>query len=237
MKKLLYVSLLLILTCWPFADVRADDGIIAVLVSEEETDTLDSPYTMSAPKTIRFEASIDNLEERVSYINWKIYQESMEDSPIIDHRYLNVSDGATEEYTFTKSGTFYVQLTITYTGDSEDTTLDPFTVIVQPSILKVPNAFSPNGDGINDVFRVMKDSYQSITDFRAVILNRWGNKLYEWTDIDSGWDGTYKGTVVKDGVYFVVIKARGADGVVYNIRKDVNVLTGYRETTSSSAGN
>jgi hypothetical protein len=83
----------------------------------------------------------------------------------------------------------------------------------------------------------MKDSYQSITDFRAVILNRWGNKLYEWTDIDGGWDGTYKGTVVKDGVYFVVIKARGADGVVYNIRKDVNVLTGYRETTSSSAGN
>jgi gliding motility-associated-like protein len=237
MKKLLYVSLLLMLTCWPFAAVQADDEIIAVLVSDEEPDTLESPYSMSAPKTIRFEASFDNIEERISYINWKIYEGSTEDAPIIDHRYLNVSDGATEEYTFTKAGTFYVELTVTYTGDTEDTTLDPFTVIVQPSAIKVPNAFSPNGDGINDVFRVMKDSYQSITEFRAVILNRWGNKLYEWTDIDGGWDGTYHGSVVKDGVYFVVIKAKGADGVVYNIRKDVNVLTGYRETTSSSTGN
>jgi gliding motility-associated-like protein len=122
-------------------------------------------------------------------------------------------------------------------GDAEETTLDPFTVIVQPSTLKVPNAFSPNGDGINDVFRVMKDSYQSITEFRAVILNRWGNKLYEWTDIDGGWDGTYNGKVVKDGVYFVIVKARGADGVEYNIRKDVNVLTGYTEKSSSSSSN
>jgi hypothetical protein len=83
----------------------------------------------------------------------------------------------------------------------------------------------------------MKDSYQSITEFRAVILNRWGNKLYEWTDIDGGWDGTYNGKVVKDGVYFVIVKARGADGVEYNIRKDVNVLTGYTEKSSSSSSN
>ncbi len=238
MKKLLYVSLLLMLTCWPFASLQADDEIIAILETDEaESDTLDSPYTMSAPKTVRFVASIENLEERVSYINWKIYHQSMTDSPIIDHRYLNVSEGATEEYTFTQSGTFYIELSVTYVGDAEETTLDPFTVIVQPSTLKVPNAFSPNGDGINDVFRVMKDSYQSITEFRAVILNRWGNKLYEWTDIDGGWDGTYNGKVVKDGVYFVIVKARGADGVEYNIRKDVNVLTGYTEKSSSSSSN
>ena len=43
------------------------------------------------------------------------------------------------------------------------------------------------------------------------------------------WDGTYNGKVVKDGTYFLLVKAKGADGRKYNIRKDVNVLTGFTE--------
>ena len=53
--------------------------------------------------------------------------------------------------------------------------------------------------------------------------------MYEWTDIDGGWDGTYKGTKVKNGVYFALIKAKGADGIEYNIKRDVNILTDYIE--------
>ena len=63
----------------------------------------------------------------------------------------------------------------------------------------------------------------------AYIFNRWGQKLYEWTDPAGEWDGTYNGKVVKDGTYFLLVKAKGADGRKYNIRKDVNVLTGYTE--------
>ena len=40
---------------------------------------------------------------------------------------------------------------------------------------------------------------------------------------------SYKGSPVKDGVYFVVVIARGADGIVYDIRSDVNLLRGYTE--------
>lgn len=93
------------------------------------------------------------------------------------------------------------------------------------SKLVMPNAFSPNGDLRNDVYQPLE--YQNLTEFHAYIFNRWGQKLYEWTNPAEGWDGTYNGKPVKTGVYFALVKARGADGVVYNIRKDVNLLRGY----------
>ena len=55
--------------------------------------------------------------------------------------------------------------------------------------------------------------------------------LFSFTAKDPAgeWDGTYNGKVVKDGTYFLLVKAKGADGRKYNIRKDVNVLTGFTE--------
>ena len=101
---------------------------------------------------------------------------------------------------------------------------------VLTSILVMPNTFTPNNDQINDVYNVK--SYQNIVEFHAYIFNRWGQKLYEWTNLEGGWDGTYRGNDVKQGTYFVLVKAKGADGQTYNIRKDVNLLRGYTEGTS-----
>lgn len=106
------------------------------------------------------------------------------------------------------------------------------STVVLTSTLVMPNAFSPNNDRINDVYKVK--SYQNIVEFHAYIFNRWGQKLYEWTNIDEGWDGKYRGNDVKQGTYFVLVKAKGADGQTYNIRKDVNLLRGYIEGTSLS---
>ena len=104
------------------------------------------------------------------------------------------------------------------------------STVVLTSTLIMPNAFSPNNDKINDVYKVK--SYQNIVEFHAYIFNRWGQKLYEWTNLEGGWDGTYRGNDVKQGIYFVLVKAKGADGQDYNIRKDVNLLRGYTEGTS-----
>ena len=51
-----------------------------------------------------------------------------------------------------------------------------------------------------------------------------------------GWDGKFNGSPVKDGVYFVLVKALGADGVEYNIRRDVNLIRKYNLETGSSTG-
>lgn len=114
---------------------------------------------------------------------------------------------------------------------SNDSVASDSTVVLN-STLVMPNAFSPNDDQINDVYKVK--SYQNIVEFRAYIFNRWGQKLFEWTNIDDGWDGKYRGNDVKQGTYFVLVKAKGADGQTYNIRKDVNLLRGYTEGTSIS---
>ena len=62
--------------------------------------------------------------------------------------------------------------------DEEDNTEETTKV----SSLLMPNAFSPNGDDINDIYKP-KDGYRNIEEFHAYIYNRWGQKLYEWTDL------------------------------------------------------
>ncbi|MCF0209150.1 MAG: gliding motility-associated C-terminal domain-containing protein, partial [Bacteroidaceae bacterium] len=75
---------------------------------------------------------------------------------------------------------------------------------------------------------------KSIVEFSAAILNRWGQVVFRFKDINDEWDGTYKGKPVKDGVYFLDVNAKGADGRVFRIRKDVNILRGYIESEINS---
>ena len=64
----------------------------------------------------------------------------------------------------------------------------------------MPNAFTPNGDGLNDVFGVVqKNDY--VNQFHMSIFNRWGQMIYETSDINKGWDGTYKGSQCILGAY------------------------------------
>ena len=120
--------------------------------------------------------------------------------------------------------------TVAYTNEYWQSEGSPLSISIAESKLEMPNAFSPNGDGINDVYKA-KSGYQSLVEFQATIFNRWGQKLYSWNDPAGGWDGKFNGQDVKQGVYYVLVKARGADGRKFNIRRDVNLLRGYTETT------
>jgi gliding motility-associated-like protein len=131
------------------------------------------------------------------------------------------------EYTFNNAGTTQIILRTTFNNGEMELDSIVFSVTVSESKLVFPNAFSPNGDDDNPIFKAKE--YQSIIEFHAYIFNRWGQKLFEWTDPAEGWDGTYKGKDVKDGVYFLLCRAKGADGREYNIRKDVNLLRGFLE--------
>lgn len=136
------------------------------------------------------------------------------------------------DYTFVLSGINNVTLYQKKGNETVDSA--SISITITESHLEMPNAFSPNNDGTNDVYRAKQDKYKSIVEFHAYIFNRHGQKLFEWTDITKGWDGTYKGSPVKDGVYFVYVKARGADGVEYNIRRDVNLIRNFNETTTNN---
>ena len=119
---------------------------------------------------------------------------------------------------------------LSVSAQTDTAATDSLTSTGDESKLVMPNTFTPNGDGHNDIYKAKE--YRNLSEFRAYIFNRWGQKLYEWTDPDEGWDGTSGGNPVKDGVYFVLVKAKGIDGKVYNIRKDVNLLRGHRDENS-----
>jgi gliding motility-associated-like protein len=68
----------------------------------------------------------------------------------------------------------------------------------------IPNAFTPNGDGLNDIFKV-NGLYKNIN-FNLVIYDRWGRFVFESTNIDSGWDGTVGGTHCEPDAYVWVVK-------------------------------
>jgi gliding motility-associated-like protein len=85
------------------------------------------------------------------------------------------------------------------------TNRDTINIYVDPDLaVYVPNIFSPNGDGVNDVFYVRGKGIQSM---RLMIFNRWGELIFETLDINQGWDGTYKGTYLKTEVFVYHLEA------------------------------
>jgi gliding motility-associated-like protein len=104
-------------------------------------------------------------------------------------------------------------------------------VVVQQAItiyyknaLVIPNAFSPNGDGENDVFRVRG---MNITEVQFVIYDRWGQKVYDKDDaanLDTGWDGTKNGQESEIGVYVYYGTVSFTDGKEEIIRGNVSLI-------------
>jgi gliding motility-associated-like protein len=78
--------------------------------------------------------------------------------------------------------------------------------------LFMPNAFTPNGDGVNDVFRIPPRTSFSLKEFS--VFDRWGNRVFSTQNINEGWDGTLKGVWLNEGIYVYVIKGSNDKGEV-----------------------
>ena len=89
------------------------------------------------------------------------------------------------------------------------------------ALLGVPNAFSPNGDGVNDVLFV---EGQGITDLDLQIYNRWGQMIFRSRDQAVGWDGTYKGVAQEMEVYVFTVRATFVDGSTQELSGNVTLL-------------
>lgn len=112
-------------------------------------------------------------------------------------------------YTYEHSGRYKVQLIATNSvGNHCSDTTEVMYVNVVESLVDVPNVFTPNGDGKNDIF---KAKVLSVENFHGVILNRWGRKVYEWSDPTGGWDGRINGKYANPGTYYYIITARGLE--------------------------
>lgn len=194
------------------------------IFSEPDTIYEGEAFTGSAPIVIRFNAGVAEPSSALRF-EWQV-------SRFPDMEALELTRFDEEmELDFVEAGTLYVRVIITDSESELTYESSPFSVTVSESKLEMPNAFSPNGDGINDVYKI---TYESIISLDAYIFNRWGQQIYhmDLSNVDEGWDGTYHGKQVKDGVYFIMVKAVGSDGVEYTKRKDINILRGTNGTLS-----
>ena len=86
----------------------------------------------------------------------------------------------------------------------------------------IPNAFSPNGDGLNDVFRIEGIAYQKVLVFD--VFNRYGQRVFSTTKSDVGWDGRFKGKDCGVGIYYYLVRLVYPDGRERVLKGDVQLI-------------
>ncbi|MDE5986478.1 MAG: gliding motility-associated C-terminal domain-containing protein [Prevotella sp.] len=239
MRYLLLMSLLMTFTSLfgqsarpsinPSVEYTTPDGL---------TDSTPQKDNASAPVSASFRANPVDADGWDAHYEWRFTKEG-EDTPYLI-RYEENTD-----VVFNDFGRISIVCFVRFVNNADNSDIVliddnywgteqmPFTINVSSSKLEMPNAFSPNGDGINDIYKP-KSGYMSIVEFHATIFNRWGQKIFSWDDPSTGWDGTHNGRPVKDGVYYCLVKARGADGNTFNFKRDVNLLRGYDTTTTTT---
>lgn len=156
-----------------------------------------SPTSGAIPFTVNF---TDNSTNAVSW-NWNFGDN-------------NTSTAQNPSNTYTSGGVFTVTLIVTNSSGCSDTAYITITSLAE-SELTMPNVFTPNDDGSNDVFLATQ---VNITSFKCEIYDRWGALIYDWSDPAGGWDGkTNSGSPATDGTYYYVLHAEGADHRLYEM--------------------
>lgn len=139
-------------------------------------------------------ANIDFLNPEVSFHNTSFGE---------DDRFWDFGDGFTmfseqnTNHVYADTGQYNITLVVSTTFGCYDTIILPLKVN-EISSLYIPNAFTPNGNGTNDVFTPVG---LELFEFNMMIFDRWGEKIFESSGLNQGWDGKYKGVLCQPGVY------------------------------------
>ncbi|MFV0346345.1 MAG: gliding motility-associated C-terminal domain-containing protein [Bacteroidales bacterium] len=187
-----------------------------------------NPQNGEAPLEVTFENETVNAD--LNSYEWSLYRSDSDlaaegnangNDSELDSVMLTMS-GDNPNYLYDVPGTYNVRLTAFKVSDKHtcyDTAYIDDKVSVDSSYIECPNVFTPNGDGMNDVFVVKTLSLKSMD---IIIKNRWGSTVHKWSSSNiqgsedvyyhSVWDGKINGSYASPGVYFYVIQATGRDG-------------------------
>lgn len=118
-------------------------------------------------------------------------------------------------------GTYILSITLPPCSASSDTQV----VYACACNVLLPNAFTPNGDGLNEIFKPILNCITPPENYSMYIFNRWGNMIFYTKLQDDGWDGTYLGAKEDSGTYFYFVKYKDPNtGKESNYRGDLLLL-------------
>ncbi|HEY0730943.1 MAG TPA: gliding motility-associated C-terminal domain-containing protein, partial [Chitinophagaceae bacterium] len=114
-----------------------------------------------------------------------------------------------------------VTLIVRALGGCEEARSPAVTAQTLTDKIFIPNSFTPNGDGNNDVLLVYG---YTIREIQFMVFNQWGQKIFESRSQTTGWDGTHKGKVQPAGVYMYVARITLTDGTVMDQKGTINLV-------------
>ncbi len=165
-------------------------------------------------------SSISHTPEYITLSdNQVVFNPIHQAGPVVTHNWMFLGtkeslNGAVDssgiknpERVFETAGKYPVMLVSTTDKGCVDTVVK-FIEVNEDLSVYIPNTFTPNGDGVNDLFMV-KGTGMKIDNFSMDVFDRWGTLLYSTKDISKGWDGSAKGAALPIGAYVYKIKVVG----------------------------
>jgi gliding motility-associated-like protein len=134
---------------------------------------------------------------------------------------VDATTTAGQQFSYTNPGEYIVVLTAS-NGSCSDT--DTLSIVVNPlpdPIVVIPNIFTPNGDNNNDTFFITVSYVKSV---KVTIVNRWGDKMCVYDDVQGYWDGSWNGNIASDGVYFFTYEIEGINGKIVTGQGDIQLM-------------
>ena len=131
----------------------------------------------------------------------------------------NDLNGQTTSYS--EPGTYTTYLVANNGYCTDTSTLNIIVIPFPDPIISVPNVFTPNEDGGNDVFFI---STTYVATLKVTIINRWGNLMAEYDGVNGQWDGTVSGEDASEGVYFFIYEATGINGKVVSGHGNITLI-------------
>ena len=127
--------------------------------------------------------------------------------------------GQTARYLFKEAGNYPVVLLVKNVWGCSDTTIKSMRIEEDFNVF-IPNAFTPNADELNDVFVPV---VRGVKFYTLSVFDRWGNLIFETTELNKGWDGTYKGESSKQDVYVWKMMVSSKSGEQKNLTGQVTL--------------
>jgi len=191
-------------------------GTISVVVDSDLSVEAGGPLNINAGSSQQEIATVTGTNTSLSAILW---------TPSAGLSSTTVLNPLVTPVITTGSTTY--QITVTNTNGC--TATDELVVNVQSDnvskCINVRNAFTPNGDGINDLWFVYDESdCFTFGSVHALVYNRYGSKVFEAKDYRNTWNGNYKNQVLPDGTYYAVVEFKLLNGRILTIKRDLTIL-------------
>jgi gliding motility-associated-like protein len=130
------------------------------------------------------------------------------------------TQGAVLTVSYPEPGNYTATLLLYNEGDCLSTYSSDICIL-PPTPLFIPDIFSPNDDGLNDILFVRG---QGLLEMSFKVYDRWGEMVFESTDIGRGWDGQFRGEAMPSGSYIWLLRARLNDGLIVEERGNVRLI-------------